>query len=191
VNITEPSTKGDDHEPTRATVPGPRELTGWVPKSESKRWLNDVVESHHLKHLTGPDAEMCCRYPDAINNEQAKEGSMAANDFMAAQMRSGREGERVAGEGRKACRHPLSLGVVLRRHSQSRRKRAAPSSKSAKAPIPSRTGTPASNREGGSAASFKMKQSRPRRSPHRKSTIDDAKRDAIAREVIDHGKTCD
>jgi hypothetical protein len=36
-----------------------------------------------------------------------------------------------------------------------------------------------------------MKQSQPRRSPHRESTIDDAKRDAIAREVIDHRKTCD
>jgi hypothetical protein len=50
-------------------VPVPRDLTGWVRKSESKRSLNDVVESLHLKALTGPDAETYTRYLDAIKND--------------------------------------------------------------------------------------------------------------------------
>jgi hypothetical protein len=108
-------------------APVPRELTGWVRKSDSKRSLNDVVESLHLKLLDGPDAETYRRYLDAINKDHAKEGSIAIDDTMAALMirdLARRENEPLVKDAQLAD-VVRALRTVLRRYVQSRKERGA------------------------------------------------------------------
>jgi hypothetical protein len=89
-------------------------------------------------------------FSDAINNDQAKEGSMAVDDFMAAQM--------IRDLARKENEPPVKHASLPTSSWRSRSCCAAtvspagselpPSSKSAKTPLRSGRVTPASNREG-------------------------------------------
>lgn len=91
-------------------------------KSKSVRTLNDAVEEIHLSLFSD---EKYHAYHDAVYDEQAVEGSLSADNLMAAQlirtyaMSKGRT--EVAKE--KLATISKALGVVLKRYDLSRRDR--------------------------------------------------------------------
>jgi hypothetical protein len=86
-----------------------------------KRLLNDMVEELHTKCY---EDEKYRAYHDAVWDEQAIEGSLAADNIMAAAMireRAKKENSPVARE--KLHTINKSLGIVLRRYGLSRKER--------------------------------------------------------------------
>src|SRR5262245_30610393 len=102
--------------------PLPTKLEDWQRKLKAERTLNDLVEDVH---------RMLCEDEDyldllkAIYDEQAVEGSLGADNVMAAQMIRNRakkiDGSEVANE--KLATISKALGVVLRRYGASRKER--------------------------------------------------------------------
>ena len=93
-------------------------------KTELRRTLNDHVEALHLQLY---DDVKYQRLLDAVYDEDAVEGSLAADNLLAAQMIRDRatEGDRdkyVA--EKKLATLSKALGVVLRRYGVSRKERA-------------------------------------------------------------------
>lgn len=94
-------------------------------KHEMRRTLNDHVEALHLQLY---DDAKYQRLLDAVYDEDAVEGSLSADNLLAAQMIR----ERAAGENgrdayvaeKKLATISKALGVVLRRYGMSRKERA-------------------------------------------------------------------
>lgn len=90
-------------------------------KLKSKRTLNDLVEDVHLSLVE--DATYV-GYLNAVWDEQAIEGSLSADNLMAAQMirtRAVKQGGDLATE--KLATIAKALGIVLRRYEWSRKER--------------------------------------------------------------------
>lgn len=86
-----------------------------------KRLLNDMVEELHCKCY---ENEKYRAYLDGVWDEQCVEGSLAADNFKAAEMireRAVKENSPVAKE--KLATIVKSLGIVLKRYGLSRRER--------------------------------------------------------------------
>jgi hypothetical protein len=105
--------------------PLPRTREEWIAKRNTniKRTLNDMVEEIHLQ-LTGDNDYD--RYLRAVYDEQAKEGSLAADNIFAAKLIREKATElnpncQLAEE--KAATISKALGVVLRRYNESRKER--------------------------------------------------------------------
>ena len=92
-------------------------------KGEMIRTLNDHVEDAHLALY---DNEQYQRFLDAVYDEDAVEGSLAADNLEAARMirEHAREGNRDAYVAdKKLATLSKALGVVLRRYGMSRKER--------------------------------------------------------------------
>jgi hypothetical protein len=90
-------------------------------KTPFVRLLNDMVDELHNKLFEDPKYRA---YLDGVWDEQCVEGSLAADNFKAAEMireRAVKENSRVAHE--KLATIVKSLGIVLRRYGISRKER--------------------------------------------------------------------
>ena len=103
--------------------PVPRSVAAWVRKTEFHRTLNDLVEDVHLALVD--KSQQYVKYLDAVHDEQAVEGSLAADNIMAAQMireeAKNRNMPRLAEA--KLATIVKGMGVVLRRYHMSRQER--------------------------------------------------------------------
>jgi hypothetical protein len=93
-----------------------------VRKGEKKRTLNDEVESIHIRLSKDEDYT---KYLYAVYDSQALEGSLSADNFMAATIIR-REAQKIGNPvvaSEKLATINQSLGVCLRRFSQSRKQR--------------------------------------------------------------------
>ena len=102
--------------------PLPIRLEEWQRKLKVDRTLNDLVEDIHRMLVEKPEY---VAYLNAIYDEQAIEGSLSADNVMAAMAIRNRareiEGNEVAKE--KLATISKALGVVLRRYGASRKER--------------------------------------------------------------------
>lgn len=101
-------------------APVPRALNDWVRKIKEKRTINDMVEDAHLA-LFASDPE----YPpllDAVYDEQAVEGSLSADNIVAAQ-KIREWGHDTSLVKEKLATISKALNVVLRRYEFSRKER--------------------------------------------------------------------
>ena len=91
-------------------------------KTETPRNLNDIVEEYHLAMYNN---EEYSRLLYAVYDEQAVEGSLAADNILAAKMLRERAQElkNVELSREKLATISKSLGIVLRRYRQSRKER--------------------------------------------------------------------
>lgn len=100
----------------------PSNLEDWQRKLKAERSLNDQVEDLH-RMLCEDEDYLSFLY--AIYDEQAVEGSLSADNIMAAEMIRDRakkiDGSEVAHQ--KLATIAKSLGVVLRRYGASRKER--------------------------------------------------------------------
>lgn len=100
----------------------PSKLEDWHRKLKAERTLNDQVEDIHRMLCEEKDY---LAYLYAIYDEQAVEGSLSADNIMAATMIRDRskkiDGSEVASE--KLATIAKALGVVLRRYGASRKER--------------------------------------------------------------------
>lgn len=92
-------------------------------KSDSKRTLNDQVEEIHLSLYETDDKYTEFLY--AVYDEQAVEGSLAADNIMAAEIirKKANQLKNVEVSRQKLATIWKSLGVVLRRYGFSRKER--------------------------------------------------------------------
>jgi len=107
----------------RPAVPVPRSLSDWHRYVKQERTLNDHVEELH-KALFEEDPEYAPLF-DAVYDEQATEGSLAADNLLAAMkiraLADRRNLREVTRE--KYATIVKALNVVLRRYHQSRKER--------------------------------------------------------------------
>lgn len=91
-------------------------------KVVTKKTLNDTVEEYHLKLY---DRDDYSRLLYAVYDEQAVEGSLAADNILAASMlrEEARRDGNVELSREKLATIAKSLGVVLRRYGESRKER--------------------------------------------------------------------
>ena len=91
-------------------------------KGQIQHTLNDVVEQYHLKLY---DNEDYTRLLYAVYDEQAVEGSLAADNIEAARMLrlAAQQENNIVLAREKLATISKSLGVVLRRYGSSRRER--------------------------------------------------------------------
>lgn len=105
-----------------AAPPLPAAIEEWHRKLKAERTLNDQIEDVHRMLVEDEDY---IAYLKPIYDEQAVEGSLAADNIMAAEMIRERakkiDGSEVAKE--KLATISKSLGVVLRRYGASRKER--------------------------------------------------------------------
>ena len=105
-----------------AAPPLPAAIEEWHRKLKAERTLNDQVEDIHRMLVEDEDY---IAFLKAIYDEQAVEGSLSADNIMAAEMVRERakkiDGSEVAKE--KLATISKSLGVVLRRYGSSRKER--------------------------------------------------------------------
>jgi hypothetical protein len=102
--------------------PLPEKIEDWVRVLKEERSLNDLVEDIH-RILVNEDSNYR-GYLRAVRDAQAKEGSLSADNIMAAQLIRQKAvvmGTEVANE--KLATIVMSLGVVLRRYNVSRKQR--------------------------------------------------------------------
>lgn len=116
---------GSNTAPSIKPVPEPLPMTaaGFLAhrKLKSRRTLNDMVEEVHL--LLAEDEEYV-GYLNAVWDEQAVEGSLSADNLMAAQMV--RERAKAIGNGAKSeklASISKSINIILRRYGFSRKER--------------------------------------------------------------------
>jgi hypothetical protein len=106
------------------TNPVPRALDDWERFIKQKVSLNDMVETIHRKLVGAP---LYVSYLDAVVDSQAVEGSLAADNFMAATMIRDRASDKNDGipelARQKIATINTALGVVLRRYHMSRKER--------------------------------------------------------------------
>lgn len=111
-----------DNLPLPPKLPGSVEEFRALRKVKSARTLNDLVEEVHLGLY---DTEKYSQFLYAVYDEQAIEGSLSADNIMAASMI--REKAKSTGKielaREKLATIAKSLGVVLRRYSSSRHDR--------------------------------------------------------------------
>lgn len=107
-----------------AYVPLPRVPSEWVRKLQFGQTINDHVEAVHIMLLNEADNEEYLKLLEAVHDEQAVEGSLSADNLMAA--RKIREvAERIKNPVRKLKLATISkaLNVVMRRYEVSRKER--------------------------------------------------------------------
>ena len=101
--------------------PLPTKLEDWQRQLKSERTLNDLVEDIH--RLLCDDSKYVA-YLTAIYDEQAVEGSLAADNVMAATMiRNKAKAQETEVASEKLATISKSLGVVLQRYKASRKQR--------------------------------------------------------------------
>jgi hypothetical protein len=101
--------------------PLPAKISDWVRKIKTDRTLNDLVEEIH-RDLVPNDKYLALLR--AVHDEQAVEGSLSADNLMAAHMireAAEKRGSSVANE--KLSTINKALGVVLRRYGADRKTR--------------------------------------------------------------------
>jgi hypothetical protein len=103
----------------------PATLGDWVNRLKGKRNINDLVEDIHQMLIGGNQSESYIAFLSAVYDEQAVEGSLAADNIEAARMIRDRartmEGNSLQNE--KLATISKSLGIVLRRYHLSRKER--------------------------------------------------------------------
>lgn len=100
----------------------PDNIDGWTRKLKAERTLNDQVEDVH-RILVDDESYLKLLY--AVYDEQAVEGSLSADNIMAAEMIRDKAKKMGAEElaGEKLATISKALGVVLRRYGSSRKER--------------------------------------------------------------------
>lgn len=110
-------------EASALSAPVPRSIGEWVRQIKSKQTINDMVESFHMS-LIGD--EVYVRLFDGVYNEQAVEGSLVADDLIAAQrIREAALKAKSALANEKLATIVKALRVVLKRYGMSRYQRRA------------------------------------------------------------------
>ena len=103
----------------------PATLGDWVNRLKGKRNINDLVEDIHQMLIGGNQSETYIAFLSAVYDEQAVEGSLAADNIEAARMIRDRaramEGNSLQNE--KLATISKALGIVLRRYHLSRKER--------------------------------------------------------------------
>ena len=116
-----------DNSVTRLIPPPlPAVASEWHRKVKTTRTLNDMVEEVQLRLLEDNDQrEQFTLYLNAVWDEQAVEGSLGADNLMAAQMIREEAKERGPKElvKEKLATIVKALNVVLRRYENSRKER--------------------------------------------------------------------
>jgi hypothetical protein len=103
----------------------PAVLEDWVSHLKQHRSINDAVEEIHKRLVDGDTSGQYLRYLFAVYDEQAVEGSLAADNIESARMirEKARTIEGHSLQDEKLATIAKSLGVVLRRYHLSRRER--------------------------------------------------------------------
>lgn len=103
----------------------PAKIEDWTRFLKQQRTINDHVEDSHRDLLQGEQADQYRSFLTAVYDEQAVEGSLAADNIEAARMIRAYANENgnhdLAKE--KLATIAKALGVVLRRYHQSRKER--------------------------------------------------------------------
>lgn len=104
--------------------PVPRKMADWVRKTEFHRTINDLVEEIHLVLVMSSD-DTYRKFLDAVYDEQAIEGSLAADNIEAARLirdeAKKRNVIRIADS--KLATIVKALNIALRRYGESRNER--------------------------------------------------------------------
>jgi hypothetical protein len=110
------------NEVLKEAPPLPAKLADWHRVNKTERTLNDLVEDIHRELISD---EKYRRYLRAVYDAHAVEGSLAADNVLAAMMIREKAKERGVSEvaGEKLAIINLALGVVLRRYNKSRKQR--------------------------------------------------------------------
>jgi hypothetical protein len=116
---------GSNSVPSIKPVPEPLPMTaaGFLAhrKLKSRRTVNDMVEEVHLLLA---DDEQYVEYLNAVWDEQAVEGSLSADNLMAAQMvRTRAKAIGNGAQSEKLATISKSINVILRRYGFSRKER--------------------------------------------------------------------
>jgi hypothetical protein len=102
----------------------PTKIEDWTRFLKSQRTINDNVEDVHRTLVNGDQNEVYLRYLFAVYDEQAVEGSLAADNIEAARMIRDYARQHDGELGReKLATIAKALGVVLRRYHSSRQER--------------------------------------------------------------------
>lgn len=116
--------EGSQSKALKEFKPVPRQMAEWVKKSGMERTINDQVEDVHIALVDEGNQEYL-DYLDAVYDEQAVEGSLSADNTLAAKMIRDeavkRNVPRIAQA--KLATIVKALGVVLRRYGVSRAER--------------------------------------------------------------------
>jgi hypothetical protein len=107
----------------RPFLPVPTERSNWIRKTDFKRTINDMVEDLHLELVETSDEYR--GFLDAVWDEQAIEGSLAADNTMAAQLIRAEAVRRNVPQiaTAKLATIVKALNIVLRRYGVSRNDR--------------------------------------------------------------------
>jgi len=102
--------------------PLPAKLADWHRVNKAERTLNDLVEDLHRELVSD---EKYRKYLQAVYDAHAVEGSLAADNVLAAMMIREKANARGISEiaSEKLAIINLALGVVLRRYHKSRKQR--------------------------------------------------------------------
>ena len=105
-----------------ALAPLPRVPAEWVRKAGLERTINDLVEEVHLSLVTD---ERYINLLSAVGDDEAIEGSLAADNFAAASMIRDHAAKVAITAVAKAKLATINkaLGIVLRRYGVSRKER--------------------------------------------------------------------
>ena len=116
----------DNSKALREPPPLPVALSGWQRFLKSQRTINDLVEDVHRGLLDNEKkSEKYRSFLHAVYDEQAVEGSLAADNIESARMIREEAAENNDRElsGEKLATIAKALGVVLRRYHASRKER--------------------------------------------------------------------
>jgi hypothetical protein len=103
----------------------PTTLEDWISHLKDRPSINDLVEDVHKMLIGGEDSKRYIAFLSAVYDEQAVEGSLAADNIEAARMIR-EKANTIDGhvlQGEKLATISKSLGVVLRRYHFSRKER--------------------------------------------------------------------
>jgi hypothetical protein len=103
----------------------PTTLEDWISHLKDRPSINDLVEDIHKMLISGDTGKLYISYLSAVYDEQAVEGSLAADNIEAARMIREKANtiEDHLLQHEKLATISKSLGVVLRRYHFSRKER--------------------------------------------------------------------
>ena len=103
----------------------PATLEDWISHLKSRPSINDLVEDVHKMLISGDTGKEYILFLSAVYDEQAIEGSLAADNIEAARMirEKARTIENHLLQNEKLATISKALGVVLRRYHFSRKER--------------------------------------------------------------------
>lgn len=113
----------DDTVLKKRPAPLPTKIEGWQRQTKMQRTLNDLVEDIHRMLIT--ESAEYRAFLDAVYDEDAVEGSLSADNTLAAMMIRNKA-KTIAGNEltkKKLATISKALGVVLRRYHLSRKQR--------------------------------------------------------------------